>query len=111
MTTTPALPVAPTAIPTAAPSPPPTSETTSEAPQAPMAEKGTPEVDAVEKPKPKTTKVSTWKPPKPIAASPDGPAEMERLAPSPERDNPVRAVPNRPVDSSSSSQPAADPGF
>ncbi|HVR20867.1 MAG TPA: GYF domain-containing protein, partial [Polyangiaceae bacterium] len=75
VTTAPALPVAPVAVPTAAPSPPPTSERTSEAPAAPVAEKGAlTELNVAEKPKPKATKISTWKPPTPIAAS-DGPAE------------------------------------
>jgi hypothetical protein len=57
-------------------------------------------------------KVSSYKPPK-VAALPAEPAagEADKLAPNPDRDDPMRAVPDR-VDERSTTEPAtSDPGF
>lgn len=107
-----AAPVAPSPAPTAEPTPTPVESPKVEAAPAPSVEKvALAELSPEEKPKPKATKVSTWKPPK--AATPaEGSSDGDKLAPNPQRDDPERAVPDR-VDERPA-QPAtwqADPGF
>jgi hypothetical protein len=114
---TPVKTAAPTAasppvVPVAAPAPSPPAAAP-ETPAPPKAAQVAVVETEVEKPKPKVTKVATWKPPKPVAAASDETAASDKPAPNPERDDPERAVPDR-LEDSSSAQPAtwqANPGF
>jgi F0F1-type ATP synthase membrane subunit c/vacuolar-type H+-ATPase subunit K len=85
--------------------PPPTAE-----PDLAKAEKAPASEPEVEKPKPKPVKVSSYKPPKVAAPEDPGAGEADKLAPNPERDDPVRAVPAA-APSAADPNWQADPGF
>ena len=96
---------------TVAPSPPPpvAPPPTAEPEPAKVEKVAAPEAE-VEKPKPKPVKVSSYKPAKVAASEEPGAGEADKLAPNPERDDPVRAVP---ATAPSATDPTwqADPGF